>query len=185
MTRTMTPAVEAALQAQMLRPALFMEAEFPSGFVRVWTGVGDVVWNAQTWLGAGALLSVSAIEETTQVVASGVTVSLSGVPVGLVSAAIADARQGMPGRIWVGMLDAAGAIIADPVQAFAGRLDVPTISDGAEVCTISITYESRLINLTRAREWRYTAQSQRAIYPDDAGFDYVAGLQDKEVTWGR
>jgi hypothetical protein len=69
-------------------------------------------------------------------------------------------------------------------MAFAGRLDVPTIMDGAERCEIQITYESRLIDLNRAREWRYTHESQQQISPGDRGFEYVAGLQEREIRWG-
>jgi hypothetical protein len=130
------------------------------------------------------LLNVGAIEETTDVVATGTTVTLSGIPTDLVSACINDARQGLPGQIYLGFLTAAGAVIADPVLAFAGRLDVPTIMDGAERCEIQITYESRLIDLNRAREWRYTHESQQQISPGDRGFEYVAGLQEREIRWG-
>ena len=138
----------------------------------------------RTWAGAGTLLNVGAIEETTDVVATGTTVTLSGIPTDLVSACINDARQGLPGQIYLGFLTAAGAVIADPVLAFAGRLDVPTIMDGAERCEIQITYESRLIDLNRAREWRYTHESQQQISPGDRGFEYVAGLQEREIRWG-
>jgi hypothetical protein len=69
-------------------------------------------------------------------------------------------------------------------MAFAGRLDVPTIMDGADRCEIQITYESRLIDLNRAREWRYTHESQQQISPGDRGFEYVAGLQEREIRWG-
>ena len=83
-------------------------------------------------------------------VAGGTAVSLSGVPLDLVQLAIAEARQGLPGRLWLGLLTETGEIIADPVQAFSGRLDVPEIADDANTCTITISYESRLIDLNTA-----------------------------------
>lgn len=183
--RTMTPATLAALIAQDLQPVMLFEGVFPAGTVRLWTGLGDVVWNSQTWTGAGTLIGVSEIEETTDVVASGITVALSGVAPQSVALAITDAQQGLPGKIWIGLLDAAGAIIVDPVEVFAGRLDVPQVTDGTESCTITISYESRLIDLSRAREFRYTHESQQALFPGDKGFEYVAGLQQKEITWGQ
>ena len=39
---------------------------------------------------------------------------------------------------------------ADLIEG-SGRLDVPEITDGAEDCTIAITYESRLIDLQTAK----------------------------------
>jgi hypothetical protein len=183
--RNMTPELEAALIAADARPALFFEGQFATGVVRLWTGLGDVVWGGQTWTGAGNLVGFSGIEEGSDIVARGASVTLSGVPASLVSLAISDAQQGLPGRCWVGLLAPDATIIVDPVLAFAGRLDVPTITDGVETCTITITYESRLIDLNRPRELRYTDEAQQQLYPGDRGFEYVTTIQDKELRWGR
>ena len=185
MRQDMTPAVAAALTGAELAPFLLFEGVFASGTLRFWTGTGDLAWNGAVWTGAGTLIGMTAVEETGEVVANGVTVALSGVPLGLVQLAIAEARQGAPGRIWLGFLDPAGAVIAEPVQIFAGRLDEPVISEDAESCTIAVSYESRLVDLMRPREWRSTHESQQALHPGDLGFEYVAGLQAQEVTWGR
>lgn len=183
--RNLTPALETAMIAQDLRPALFFEGQFASGFVRLWTGYGDIAWSGQTWNGAGNLIGFSGIDEGSDIVARGASVSLSGVPVSMVALAITDAQQGLPGRCWVGMLAADGSIVVDPVLAFSGRLDVPTIADGSDTCTVTITYESRLIDLNTPRELRYTDQSQQQLYPGDRGFEYVTTIQDKQITWGR
>lgn len=175
----------AALADQDKRPVIFFEGEFASGWLRVWSGLGDLVWDGKTWSGAGALLGMGSIDETSDVVAGGTSVSLSGVPLDMVQVAIDEARQGKPGRVWVGLRDVSGAVIADPVMAFSGRLDVPEISDDADTCMITISYESRLIDLTVPRVWRYTHESQQQLHPGDLGFEYVTAIQDKEITWGR
>lgn len=183
--RNMTAALEAALIAQNVRPALFFEGEFPSGFVRIWTGPFAVVWNGQTWAGLGNLIGFTGVDEGSDIIARGTSISLSGVPSDLVALAITDAQQGKPGKIWIGLVAADGSIVVDPVLAFAGRLDVPTIADGQDTCTITLTYESRLIDLNVARELRYTDQSQQQLYPGDRGFEYVTTIQDTEIVWGR
>ncbi len=185
MSRVLTPEVAAALADRDLRPVILFEGEFASGWVRFWSGLGEILWAGETWTGAGTLLGLGAIEETSAVVAGGTSVSLSGVPSALVQRAIAEARQGLPGRVWIGLLTEAREIIADPVLAFAGRLDVPEITDDADACRITITYESRLIDLNTAREWRYTHESQQALHPGDLGFEYVTAIQDREIKWGR
>lgn len=184
MSRGLTAAVAAALSAQLVRPVMFFEAEFSSGTLRLWTGLGATAWDGKSWIGAGQLLGISPIDETAEVIASGFVVTIAGVPLEYVSLCISDAQQGLPGRMWLGVLDEAGAVVADPSLATAGRLDVPTLTDDAESCTITISYESRLIDLTRPREWRYTHESQLALYPGDVGFWYQALIQDAEVVWG-
>ncbi len=185
MSRDLTPGFATALVDQNLRPVIFFEGVFASGTVRFWSGLGDVVWNAVTWTGAGTLLGIGAIEETGEIVANGTAVTLSGVPPELVSAAITDARQGLPGSLWLGLLTTAGAIIADPVLIFTGRLDVPQIADSMDSCTITISYESRLIDLNVPREFRYTNEGQLQLYPTDYGFAYVTSIQEQEIVWGR
>lgn len=185
MSRDLTPDFAAALAGRDLRPVIFFEGHFASGPLRLWSGLGEIGWAGESWSGAGALLGLGSIEETSEVVAGGTSVSLSGIPPHLVQLAIAEARQGLPGRVWLGLLTPEGGIIADPVLAFAGRLDVPEITDDAESCRITISYESRLIDLNTPRSWRYTHESQQALHPGDLGFEYVAAIQDREVTWGR
>lgn len=185
MARDLTAGVLSAIAAGTVRPVLFYEGSFASGTVRLWTGLGTVSWNGQSWTGAGSLLGMSSIQETTEVRATGLTISLSGMPGSLISLALSQARQGADGLVYLGFLDSAGAIIADPSLAFSGRLDVPEIVDAGETCTISISYESRLIDLERPRERRYTSEDQRLDYPLDDGFNFVPGLQDALILWGR
>jgi hypothetical protein len=178
MSRDLTAALADALDAADLRPAILFEGAFPSGMVRIWTGAGPVEWDGKTWTGVGVLLGLGALEETSDVVATGTTVSLSGVPLDLVGLAIDEARQGQPGRIWLALLSEDRQIIADPVQAFSGRLD-------AQSCRITISYESRLIDLNVPRNWRYTHENQQVLFAGDLGFAHVTAIQDQEITWGR
>lgn len=184
MSRDATAAFLAAISAQVVRPVLIVECVFGAAPVRLWSGMGDLAWNGQTWTGAGTLLGISTVEEPVGVVASGFTLSLSGVPLDLVAAVISDVMTGDAARIWLGLIDGAGALIASPVPLAFGRMDQPEISEDGETCEISISYESRLIDLLRPREWRYTHESQQQIFPGDRGFEYVAALQDREILWG-
>jgi len=185
MARGLTPAAAAELEKDLLRPILLFEGEFASGTVRLWTGFGQVSWNGQTWIGGGTLVGVGEINETEEVVAQGLTVSMSGIAQEMVQIAIEEARQNRPGRVWLGFLTEAGEVIADPHQVFAGRLDVPEIDDDGESATVSITYENRLIDLRRPRVRRYTHEDQRSQWPADRGFEFVAAIQDMEIAWGR
>jgi len=183
MARDLTAGMQAEVQAGTLRPVIFYEGEFASGTLRLWSGVGAISWNGQSWAGAGNLLSISSITETSDVSAVAMTVALSGNVSALIASALAEARLGKPGKVWLGARDEAGAIIADPYLAFSGRLNVPRIEDAGERCAISITYESRLIDLQRARIRRWTHEDQQIDFPGDMGFEYVSGLPDQVIEW--
>ena len=184
MARDLTAGIIAQLQAASVEVGVLFEGEFASGWVRLWSGVGTLSWDGKSWSGVGTLLGISGIDETNEIRASGLTVSLSGVPSDLLSAALGDARSGKTGRVYLAFFSG-GSIVADPILQFEGRLDVPAIEDGPDTATISISYESELIDLERARERRYTPEDQAIDFPGDLGFDYVAALQDAQITWGR
>lgn len=185
MSRALAAAMLAQITAGSLRPILFYQGEFTTGTLRLWSGIGTISWNGQLWTGAGTLGTVSAIEETSDIRAVGFQVSLSSQAAAILSLSLAAVRQGYLGYVWLGALDVSGAVVADPFLAFSGRLDVPEIIDEGERATITISYESRLIDLDKTRERRYTHEDQQIDYPGDLGFEYVASLQDAQITWGR
>jgi hypothetical protein len=184
-TRPLTPAFDAAVQDARLEPIVLFEGEFEGGTLRFWTGFGTVTWNGHAWTGFGNLVGVSAIEETLDTRAAGVRIRLSGVSASIISTVLAQARHYQPGRLWLGALDAAGAIIADPYRSFAGLLGGVSIEDSGDACTVTVTYESELALLEQSAERRYTDEDQRIDYPDDRGLEFVVGLQDKQIPWGR
>ena len=47
-TRELTASIITAIQSDIVRPILFILADFPSGNFRVWTGSDDILWNGNT-----------------------------------------------------------------------------------------------------------------------------------------
>lgn len=183
MARDLTAGMQAEVVAPLLRPVVFLEGQFASGTLRLWTGVGQIDWNGFTWTGGGNLLGISEITETPDVRAVGITVSLSGMPAAVLSAVLGQARQGLPLTIYVGAMDAAGAVIATPYRSYQGRLDVPSIEDAGEKGIVAIAYESRLIDLERPRARRWTHEDAQIDTPGERGFEYISGLANREVYW--
>lgn len=183
--RDLDSALAAALSGATLYPVFFYQGEFTTGVLRLWTGVESFSWNGHTWTGAGNLFGISAVREASGIEAVNMTVSLQGPISALVSAALSESRNGLPGTVWFGLLTAAGALIADPFESFTGRLDRPDIMDDGTNATISMAYESRLIDLLRPRVRRMTHEDQQLRSPGDKGFEYVPSLQDALILLGK
>jgi hypothetical protein len=183
MPRTLTSSAIAQLKATKVRPAFFVSMAFANETVYAWTGVGSLSWDGHTWLGVGILGEVSAIVEGSDVSAQGITLSLSGISSELLSDSMSELMAGKLAQVYLGFLDTDGALIADPIPAFIGLIDQPTIDLSTDKVTISITVENRLSDLNRARGGRYTDQDQRARYPNDSSLKYVHFLQDEHFTW--
>ena len=126
MARDLTASVITQLQSASVEVGILFEGEFASGWVRLWSGIGTLSWDSKTWTGTGNLLGISGIDETAEVRAAGLTVSLSGVPSDLLSAALGDARSGRIGRVYGGAVQGFGdemvAPDRHPAVAMAGDL---------------------------------------------------------------
>lgn len=185
MARTLTSQQITEITAQNLRPVLFMQALFTSGYIYLWTGIGSISWNGQTWLGVGSFATISAIPETSDIAAVGLKLSLSGIPTALLTSALDEVRQGAPVIIYQGFLTTAGGVVSNPNTAWQGRMDMAEISESGDLSTITISAESRMLDLNRSRERRYEKQDQAIDFPADLGFDYVPGLQELSLVWGK
>lgn len=183
MSREITGDVSDELAAKVVRPIVAVELDFESGFVRMWSGVGPITINGQTYFGAGNMGKITPVKESAGFQANGATVGLAGIPTALLSVAFLERYQGRAATIYLAFVDDAGAIIADPFVLFRGRMDTMTIEKSAETCTIALNVESRAIALKRTNERRWTDQDQKIDYPNDRGFEYVTSLADQEITW--
>lgn len=185
MSRSLSGGMSSEIVKAALSPVVFVELDFASGFIRMWNGIGPIDWDGKTWTGGGELLGVSSVEETTAIEATSVSLTLSGVPSALVAVAYGDFSQGRPVRVWLGMVEvASGAIISDPVQIFAGRMDVIGDQDSGETASITVTAESNLADLNRIRARYFTDQDQQRLFESDRSLRYMSSLQNRPVYWG-
>jgi len=185
MSRNITTAFNNILESDNLSPFLAVDLAFDGGNFVAWTGYGNITFFGTTFVGSGDFLNVSQISETADIQANGINITLSGIPSDLISSALNETYQGRPAKLYLGLLDANGAVVSDPYLVFSGRMDTMGIEDSGDTANIGLTAESRLIDLERSRERRYTSEDQKIDYPNDKGLEFIADLQDKEIVWGR
>lgn len=180
--RELTADVQTALTATPVRPIFFFEGEIDNAgatdYLRYFTGLGSLSWDSKTWLGGGNLLNISPWRETTGLEAVGFSVTISGLPTASLAAALQSFRRNAVGKLWLGFLSAAGAVVADPYLARRGRFERCPIRRNSGTLTIELQYRDLYADLDRPRERRYTPQDQRLRLDTDTGFDQVYQLQD-------
>ena len=182
MTRGLTAGNVTEIAKQAVQPVLFIDMDFDSAALRVWSGVGSISWDSKTWLGAGHMGSISTIKETESIQAETLVLKLDGISSADIAITLTEPYQGRDVTVWLGFI-LNDAIIADPQQMFSGRMDVMEIDEGPETSSISVTVESRIIDLLKQKEWRYTHEDQQVDYPGDLGLEFVVDLQNKEFRW--
>lgn len=185
MARDLTSQMQAAIAATLVRPALFVTGTFRTSPVYVWTGYGNIVWNGHTWTGIGTLGGISVIEEGSTVEARGVTLTLGGFEPTLLSEVMTEFQLKAPAAVYFGAFDDAGALIPDPVAAFVGTMDQPTVQVNGQTASIAINCENRLLDLQLASGRRLTNDDQQLDHPGDRGLEFVNAIQEMDIYWGR
>lgn len=206
MSRDLSNITIESISEDVVYPFFATELRFVDNIIRMWTGQGTLVLEDGTeWIGLGQLLSISSIEETSEMAVKGATITLSGIPSELLSLALSTPYQGRIAKIYFGtfqqgsilqetgnyiLLEGGGRINLESMstgfnELFSGYMDQMNIEEAGDTATIEMAVENKLIDLERARVARFTSGYQKSIYPDDDGLNFIEDLQDKKIPWGR
>lgn len=195
MPRMMSTAVAAAVLAKNVTLAIFAELAFADNTLYLFSGIGSITPlgpasnpastfpYGKTFTGMGWLAKLSSIPQTTKVQSQNVTLSLSGIPSSLVLEAVNQVRIAGAVTIWYAFFDSNFNLLTDPVQVFNGSMDVPSLSDGGDTSTISLSCENTLLSLNLSPNRRFDDPDQQISFPGDIGFSFVQALQNIQLFW--
>jgi hypothetical protein len=196
MSRIVPSALVTALGNAQIEPFFAIEMIFDTrtitfngesidvGPLRLWSGMYDKTINVQgsdqTFTGTGGLLSIGGLEETGDLSAKSVTLTLSGIPSTIISLALQEPYQRRACRIYFGVES-----VSDVVEIFTGKMNTMRILDSEDAATIELTVESKLVELERSSNWRYNDENHQSRNSGDSFFSYVQSIQDAQIPWGR
>jgi hypothetical protein len=183
MPRDLNPVMQAALASGSIQPFFLAALSFLSPVQYVWTGVGNLVFEGNTYIGVGSFGSFGGVSEGVQVEAQGTSIMLSGLDPVWLDSCLTEFTPGSPAIISFGLM-ANGVIIGTPYQIFVGTMDSPAISIDQTTASITIVLENRMIDLARPSGRLYTSADQRLYFPQDTGFGWVEQLADTSNIWG-
>src|SRR5580700_3456908 len=158
MPRNLSPAVFAAMDAPQKSMGLFLELAFANETLWLWSGVGLIssagpAWDPgatfplnQVFTGMGWLGRIESVPQNAEMTAENLTLQLTGIPVQLLGDVVNTVRLSGTAALWLGFFSPTGQLLADPLALWIGALDVPTVTDGADTCTVSITVENALLS---------------------------------------
>jgi len=184
MSRDISEALRAELISSHVNPALFIQMEFDSGNLNLWTGYDNKIWNGDTYIGAGAILGISEVEETGQLRAGSVSFSLSSLDASVISLALNSDYQGNAVNMWFAALSDTGGTLIEPYKLFEGVMDVISFDDAGDQANFQIRCETRAIDIRKAKERRYTDEDQKIDFPNDKGLEFISKIKDIDVVWG-
>lgn len=183
MPRQIDSSMAAALASGHIQPFFMALLSFKTSTQYVWSGVGDLVYNGNTYVGVGSLGKIGTIQEGVDVNAFGTTVTLSGIDPVLLADCQNEMIPGAQANLWFGLMTN-GVILGTPYLLFKGTMDQPTITWGTDTISITLALESKMLDLSRPSNRRYTSADQRLYYPTDTAFSWVEQLNDLADNWG-
>lgn len=189
MTFRLSPQMSAALRAGESPIAPMIEVQLPGYSLLHLVGAGEVLWNGRKFVGRdpmfGILLSAGDLKDGVSDEAPDWELTFG--PPDEVSAGelTAAATQGATVRGWVGVVDrASGLVLPDPIQVFAGALDVPKLRVGKGTrsvvwrCTSSLeAFHDQEVGA------RLSDAFHQMVWPGETGCANMTGIE-KPSNWG-
>jgi hypothetical protein len=123
-TRGIDADLLAALSAPQFYPVLLAYIDWPDGALRVHSGVGDISFDGEAWLGVGKLGSVSIPAEGSGIVPGEIQLTLQAPLADLLDLATETEQRGHVVQVWVGCTETPGRgpLIGTPVSGFYGTI---------------------------------------------------------------
>ncbi|WEK00590.1 MAG: hypothetical protein P0Y59_02545 [Candidatus Sphingomonas phytovorans] len=187
--------IAAALAGAKVECANLVRFDFTSKPVRLWTGNGRLTTkDGQKWQAIGQLGSVSGVEQAVNGEAPEATFTLSGVDNEIMRLARDEFKSEVLGRravIYIQFFGEPDEADPDnqrpldrPFALWGGRLLTPTFTfDQNGERSIALSAESLFSLRSRPQYAMYTDRDQDHRFHGDRGFEFVATLVNKVVTW--
>ena len=132
-----------ALGEDKIYPFFAVKGQFDSGTVRLWTGTEDITIDSETYTGAGSLLSMTGVEENSDLASTNLVVTLSGMDQTVLNLALSENYQNRRIDAFLGFLDGGTNEVKGKMNIFGGRMTQMTISDSAQGSQVTINSENR------------------------------------------
>lgn len=192
--------IKAALAGAKVQCANLVMFDFATDQVRLWTGDGMLVTNdGESWFAIGSFGGMDGIEQAVNGEAPEATFTLSGIDAEVMHIARDEFESEARGRLvrvyiqFFGADDPADPENQRPLDLpypiWAGRMLQPTFTFSASDektpagRSISISAESLFSLRSRPKAAMYTDADQQQRFPGDKGFEFVASLVNKVLTW--
>lgn len=198
MARLLTETLRAAAAGATVGVSLFVEMDFASGPMRLWSGFGPVSRGGHDWRSAhGVAATISGLGRQVNGTAGQANITLSAATPEVIAMAYHDAQsgevEGRDFRAWLGFWDATeidrgGALVPldSLIQICWYQMQLPTVRIAGTIRTISLPLEGLWVTRDRAVYGMLTNRDQQARWPGDRGLEWTSWLtQDRVIKWPR
>ncbi len=173
------------INSRNTHPVLMANFQFTgSPPVYVHSGLGNIIYDGNTYLGVGSLGGVDGLEETEALVPAPVRVSLSGLDPAFFAEALNAANYGDKATLYIGYRNDDGTLVDEPWIFYRGRIEHSRVIKGVENVVV-MTIQHELAVLNKKTGTKFTDEEQQRRYPGDTAFQFVQDMATIQLKWGR
>jgi hypothetical protein len=163
--------------------------DFPSGLWGFWSGFGTLTFQGVTYVGAGALLDLSNLQESTELASRKLTLKLRAIPDTALTPDVlatieAEQYHQRPVTLMTAYLNPdTGALVSVEVvmRGIVDRMLHREDPDAVLECSV----ETRTRDITKTGVRKRTVEDQKRIDPTDTGFRHIATVHTETIRFGR
>lgn len=180
------PAIEAQLTGATVVMAVLVEAEFASGAMRMWTGIGTRTFGGREWKGIGSIIAISEITRLQNGQADPFEITVMAAE-DILRLGLTEFREEALDRalnVYLQFLNfEADTALGEPWQIRDGIMRGASLTVDQDSQTLSIKCDTLSSRRNRPPFGMLTDRDQKARFPGDRGLEFVHSLDGKEITW--
>lgn len=182
MTRGLSATNTTQVDGAHVHTVVLVKLEFDTP-VYVHSGVGNIVYDSNTYTGVGDFGGVTQPRESEALGPSSVTLTLSGITGQNLTEALDSGNLYDVVTIYQGYRQDDGTLYDDPWIAWRGWYEYGSINMDDE-SSVHITCQHDLSRLTEKNGARYSDEDQQSKYTGDVGLEFVADMASVKLLWG-
>lgn len=175
--------VQALYDREHIIEALAIDADFPSGHVRLTTWPAGLTLNGNTYTSVAGIVEIEEAEETAQRIFEPRVYSVSGVDLSVIPESEIDDSFGCAWTEYLIGIDPDTYQVVGFEEAWSGYIGRMRRLDSLRPI-IQVHVNHRLAALQQADGYRRTDEHQRQFFASDTGYAHVKSLGSAEIIWG-
>ena len=181
MSRSIGAANISHVSGQNVHEVILVKLEFSTP-VYAHSGIGNISYDGNTYLGVGDFGSANEVRESAQLGPSPIELRLSGIDSALLAESMSAANYGDLVTIYSGYRLDDGTLVGDPWIVTRGKIEFPSSSRG-EDNTIILRVQHDLAVLDEIPGAKFSDEDQVTRYPADRGFEFVEEQGSLRLPW--
>lgn len=170
--------------------AMLVYIDHPDGEIRLWTGIGDLKWDGNTYEGIGRFGGIKNIGGAKELRVRQLTFELRGVPADATKHLNKDIRN-RASQAWIAGMDKRGQHLnGEPWKVVDGKADYhefPVEDDGT--VTVQMMVTEPVWSIERAQNLAFTPEWINERFRDGGnritGLDLISTLANRQESWTR